>query len=551
MNPNVLKVQKRLLQLGYNPGPLDGIRGRMVISAVREFQKDRGLVVDGMVGRNTYAALFDTTVSAKPEPKLVYDTRPWLDEAYRVKGLHEVRNKSTLWAWLRSDGGTVGDPTKVPWCFAGDVEILTEIGWQRLDALTASRVCQVDETGEITLTGYFPVEKDYDGIAYKIQNNHLDIIADTSHKWWGNWGTYGRNRTITDDKFDTLDQLSAQGLTIKPFHGPTNGDILTDEQLHLLAAYISDGTIHKNKIRFQVSKTRKITALQDLAPVHQYQQKQAYGILTKTPLTELVFDIPIWLSHYVTNKHLHFDKILNWSKDQARTFLLYYANYDGNIREKDGRITLYTSDEHNRDALITLVGLAGLTPNIEPGGKSNLTKKESWRIGFSLVPQNRRIMREHVSEISYTGKMYCVTVPSGRIVIRGKNKLPVITGNCGDFVQTAIALSMPNEAIPTNPYLAANWMKFGYEVKPQLGSILVFWRGSPSSWKGHVGFYVGETNSHFLVMGGNQSNAVTETLIAKERLRNGGSRWPNTALKAPGKRIFVDGSGKIITTNEE
>lgn len=121
---------------------------------------------------------------------------------------------------------------------------------------------------------------------------------------------------------------------------------------------------------------------------------------------------------------------------------------------------------------------------------------------------------------------------------------------CGDFCQTAIALSMPDEPIPENPYLAANWMKFGTECKPQFGCVLVFWRGSPSSWKGHVGFYVGESGSHFHVLGGNQSNAVTITKIAKNRLRKGGSRWPLTAPDGDGKTRYADGKGLIITTNE-
>lgn len=99
---------------------------------------------------------------------------------------------------------------------------------------------------------------------------------------------------------------------------------------------------------------------------------------------------------------------------------------------------------------------------------------------------------------------------------------------CGDAVQTPIALTLPDEPLPSNPYLAANWTSFGFEVPPQMGCVLVFWRGSPSSWKGHVGFYAGETSTHYLVLGGNQSNSISYVLIAKDRLRKGGSRWPST-----------------------
>lgn len=238
MNQNVLKVQKRLIELGYNPGPADGIRGRATIAAVMKFQADNKVEVDGMVGPVTFGLLFATPGGqpARP-PQVNYDATPWMIEAYRVKGLHEGRNKSTLWSWLRSDGATVGDPTQVPWC--------------------------------------------------------------------------------------------------------------------------------------------------------------------------------------------------------------------------------------------------------------------------------------------------------------------------GDFVQTSLALTMPMEPLPSNPYLASAWTSFGIPVTPQYGAVMSFWRESPTSWKGHVAYYVGETATHYKVLGGNQSNAVTETLLAKDRLRQNGARWPKTAMPPTGRKVAVDGSGLVVSTNEE
>ncbi|WP_274385061.1 TIGR02594 family protein [Oricola indica] len=121
---------------------------------------------------------------------------------------------------------------------------------------------------------------------------------------------------------------------------------------------------------------------------------------------------------------------------------------------------------------------------------------------------------------------------------------------CGDFVETCIAVTLPDEPLPDNPYAAINWLKFGREVKPQPGAILVFWRGSPSGWQGHVGFCVGEDDTHFHVLGGNQSNAVTISRIAKSRLRKGGCRWPSTAMPARGLQVRGGGSGIAVTTNE-
>ena len=41
---------------------------------------------------------------------------PWVAEMRAVFGLHEVRDRAALSAWLRSDGKALGDPAKLPWC---------------------------------------------------------------------------------------------------------------------------------------------------------------------------------------------------------------------------------------------------------------------------------------------------------------------------------------------------------------------------------------------------------------------------------------------------
>jgi hypothetical protein len=55
--PNVLFCQKRLGAHKINPGPEDGIFGPATDKAVRQFQRSKKLVVDGIVGPRTWAAL--------------------------------------------------------------------------------------------------------------------------------------------------------------------------------------------------------------------------------------------------------------------------------------------------------------------------------------------------------------------------------------------------------------------------------------------------------------------------------------------------------------
>ncbi len=56
-NSQIRTVQTKLKNWGYYTGWVDGIFGPKTNSAVRSFQKKNGLVVDGIVGRKTAAAL--------------------------------------------------------------------------------------------------------------------------------------------------------------------------------------------------------------------------------------------------------------------------------------------------------------------------------------------------------------------------------------------------------------------------------------------------------------------------------------------------------------
>lgn len=57
---NITKLlQEKLVKLGYSTNGIDGIFGSGTYSAVREFQKTRGLSIDGIVGQNTWRKLLN------------------------------------------------------------------------------------------------------------------------------------------------------------------------------------------------------------------------------------------------------------------------------------------------------------------------------------------------------------------------------------------------------------------------------------------------------------------------------------------------------------
>jgi len=118
---------------------------------------------------------------------------------------------------------------------------------------------------------------------------------------------------------------------------------------------------------------------------------------------------------------------------------------------------------------------------------------------------------------------------------------------CGAFVQTVFKKWKPDIETPENPLGARNWNNWGVKVKPGFGALLVFWRIAPDDWRGHVGFYVGEDDTHYHVLGGNQSDAVTVTRIAKRRLLS--ARVP-VGFHGSLRKVFVDRRGVPVSENE-
>ena len=71
----------------------------------------------------------------------------------------------------------------------------------------------------------------------------------------------------------------------------------------------------------------------------------------------------------------------------------------------------------------------------------------------------------------------------------------------------------------TNSASARSWLRWGKAIDdPIPGCVVVFWRGKPRGWQGHVALFVRETSTGIYVLGGNQNNKVCIKRYPKSRL---------------------------------
>ena len=79
---------------------------------------------------------------------------------------------------------------------------------------------------------------------------------------------------------------------------------------------------------------------------------------------------------------------------------------------------------------------------------------------------------------------------------------------CSSFVNWTLARC---GVAGTGSALARSWLDWGDALNaPRPGCIAVLWREDPSSWKGHVGFYLRHDAEHVYLLGGNQLDEVRE-----------------------------------------
>lgn len=112
---------------------------------------------------------------------------------------------------------------------------------------------------------------------------------------------------------------------------------------------------------------------------------------------------------------------------------------------------------------------------------------------------------------------------------------------CGLFA--AIIAKRAGKPVVKDPLWAANWLNFGKPCDPELGAFAIFRRDGGN----HVAVYVGEDDSYYHVIGGNQKDSVCIVRIHKDRCR--GFRALYNVKPANVRKVILSSTGEV-STNE-
>jgi uncharacterized protein (TIGR02594 family) len=175
-------------------------------------------------------------------------------------------------------------------------------------------------------------------------------------------------------------------------------------------------------------------------------------------------------------------------------------------------------------------------------------------------PRHLQIARSYIGVIEIPGPQHNPTIQKWNRRLKaswGDDETPW----CGTFV----AACLDEAGLPIIGQWASSraWNQYGARLQADRlapGAIMVFWRGSPQSWQGHVGFYVGEDPTHYHILGGNQSERDPATGRLKHtggvnvmripKARFVGARWPR-GLPVLGGPVHLSAAGVPVTSGNE
>ena len=309
-------------------------------------------------------------------------------------------------------------------CFSEDVEVLTQRGWKKIIDVNPDGDLVGTYNKETGAFEYNSVKEKfiYDNYKelYHIKSNCIDIMTTDKHGFIG-YDRKGKLKEFTAEEFPSIGKISVPLACKKNIAIPIN---CSDTELKLLINICADASIEDNSFRFHLKKGRKIQHLKELLRelgLEYSERKQSCGT---TKIRISTKDSKYYLDRYFPNRNKVLPQIIRWaSPSQARVILEEYSITDGckNSVSKNS-YQLSTSKKEEADILQELF--------VKSGMRSSVLKREAGNYCITVNLRNESLIdgKRNVSIVPYSGKVSCVSVDNGTLVVRSKGKT-IITQN--------------------------------------------------------------------------------------------------------------------------
>lgn len=345
-------------------------------------------------------------------------------------------------------------------CYTGDSEVLTNKGWVKWIDYKGDDIAVINSNREFV--GYEKpqniVQYKYSGKFYeypelgiKVTDKHtmFGVFRDSKHNFYKdfNYNKFTCDTTYKDNngREKTLGE--------RTFKVPTNciKPTLTDPFYELIGFWLGDGCYNNstvNKLTFHLKKQRKIDYLKDLCIRCNYifEVKESNFYKVVNPNIGTLFN-----SKYYNQKGKTISEEL--TPIQIHSVIQGLINSDGGIGTNTKTITFTSTSKDIIDWLLRYAPLAGY--NITNCGVCKYVDSENpvYKVLFKTTQyiinnDSRKKDKKVIITFENNVDVYCVTVSTGLILVRGTNGQTSICGNCAMLEHGTVYLkiSIPKKA---------------------------------------------------------------------------------------------------------
>lgn len=330
------------------------------------------------------------------------------------KNTYMVTDRTAIGAVKEALVNTKWDVIIADECFHPETMILTASGWKYFYELEpADRVAQYNDDGTVDFV--VPIRhicKEFTG-KLEVLDNRLKV-------------TPNHNMYYFDGTFEAAKYHSTKPVLRA---GYSKGNITNLSDLDRLAiACQADGCCHPilkdgtQQWDFKFTKERKQKRLLEL--LNRLNLKYTTGKYMGNYYIKLDSNLNI-----SKNLNTYFTDLSNKSASWCNEFILECSKWDGHIDDK-GRFYYSSKVEDNTKLVQSILTLGGWRSTYNTIIDTRWTKI---CCSYRVVGTNKCIQSNSNrtwTTFDYSGKVYCVEVPSHKIIVRDKSGLTYICGNC-------------------------------------------------------------------------------------------------------------------------
>jgi len=325
-------------------------------------------------------------------------------------------------------------------CFPGNVEILTGRGWKSFESYVhdGGKVAQYNsKTKQVSFTTPVNViDKPYSGdlVEFSSVKSPVSMVGTKDHDFLYNHLYRGKTE-VKKVKFEDFKPHFRRRIIVAG--NKSEGRQHLSPQERVLIALQADGTIPKGasrdgsvcgyrRVSFSLTKDRKKVRLDRLC------KEAGFNMSRENVEGREVFYVDIPVEYKATKLFSDWVNLEDISSAWGMEFVEELMHWDGHDAKSDGSVVYYSSVEpSNVDVVQAVCAMSGLrcSRKIQVDNRKD-TYKDVHR-AWIYLDKEPLIPTGCVNKefIDFNGRVYCVTVPDGNIIIRHKGNV-AITGNC-------------------------------------------------------------------------------------------------------------------------